>query len=186
MEKQNKLKKENKYKISEKKLAMTKENDSGEEIGKLIKIVIIIVMVFGLFSVITHFVNKKNDGSNNDNNKKEEIIINYDKILISDLLNQSAKEYYVLVSKEKDAYLNVYSSYFNLYKNKESALHVFSANLDDIFNANFVAEESNLNTNNISDIKFKKTTLVKIKDNKIVISYEGSEKIIEHLKQIIK
>lgn len=154
-----------------------------DELGNLVKIVLAVLVIFLVFYGLTVFIteNKKNEPADTG-----DIVIQYDEILLGTLFEQPASEYYVLANKEDDVYLQAYTTYITSYKSKENSIRVYTTSLDSGFNKNYVAEESHLNTNNLQELKLKGTTLLKIKDKKIVASYEGNAKIIEHLKNLIK
>ena len=141
-----------------------------------------ITAIFLIFYGITLLVTEKKA----EETPVTEATIQYDEILLSSLFEQPNNEYYVLVTKENDDYLGVYSVYTSKYQSKENKLRLYSANLSSGFNSSYEAEESNLNTTKIEELKLKDSTLLKISNKKIVASYEGSTKIIEHLKNISK
>lgn len=155
---------------------------TNNEMVKLVKIVLLITAIFLVFYGITLLVTEKKT----EETPVTEATIQYDEILISSLFEQPNNEYYVLVTKEDDDYLGVYSVYTSKYQSKENKLRLYSANLSSGFNSSYEAEESNLNTTKIEELKLKDSTLLKISNKKIVASYEGSTKIIEHLKNISK
>ena len=167
----------------DKKNVKAKTNNSiveNDEMRKLILITVVIVLIFGLFYVITKLVTE-------DNLKQDDILeeveISFDEIILGDLLNQKEKEYYVLVIFEKDVYASLYNSYFDEYYKKERPLPKYVANINNVFNKNFIAEESKFD---MTDLKFKESTLLKVKNNKIVETYEGRKKIVEYLKELIE
>ena len=155
---------------------------TNNEMVKLVKIVLLITAIFLIFYGITLLVTEKKA----EETPVTEATIQYDEILLSSLFEQPNNEYYVLVTKEDDDYLGVYSVYTSKYQSKENKLRLYSANLSSGFNSSYEAEESNLNTTKIEELKLKDSTLLKISNKKIVASYEGSTKIIEHLKNISK
>lgn len=155
---------------------------TNNEMVKLVKIVLLITAIFLIFYGITILVT--------DNRKEEQtptdVTIQYDEILLSSLFEQPNSEYYVLVTKEDDDYAGVYSVYTSKYQSKENKLRLYTANLSNGFNSSYEAEESNINITKIEELKLKDSTLLKISNKKIVAAYEGSTKIIEHLKSISK
>ena len=155
---------------------------TNNEMAKLVKIVLLITAIFLVFYGITLLVTE----NKTEETPVTEATIQYDEILLSSLFEQPNNEYYVLVTKEDDDYLGVYSVYTSKYQSKENKLRLYSANLSSGFNSSYEAEESNLNTTKIEELKLKESTLLKISNKKIVASYEGSTKIIEHLKNISK
>lgn len=158
-----------------------KNYDNGTEVSKLVELVIIVTIIFVIFYGITVLVNKKEENSSNNNSQT--VSVQYDEILISNILIQPNDEYYVMIYDIDDYDGIVYNSYLQLYKQKEEALRYYTAQLDNIFNKIFKSEESNLNISNIKQLKIKGSTLLKIRKGKIIAYYEG-DKIIEHLKEI--
>jgi len=179
----NKVVESNVLKQNKKESKSTKATVAKNEITNLVKIVLAITAVFAIFYGITTIVT---------NNKEEEtpetgdIVIQYDEILLGTLFEQPETEYYVLVTKEDDSYSSMYATYLSVYESKENALKVYDVNLDNGFNKSYKAEESNINTNSLKELKFKDSTLLKIQNKTIVASYEGYEKTGEHLNSLIK
>ena len=158
-----------------------KNYDNGTEVSKLVKLVIIVTVIFVIFYGITVLVNKKEENSSNNNSQT--VSVQYDEILISNILIQPNDEYYVMIYDADDYDVVVYNSYLQLYQQKEDALRYYTAELDNVFNNIFKAEESNLNVSNIQQLKIKSSTLLRIRNGRIAAHYEGDE-IIEHLKEI--
>lgn len=151
-------------------------------IGKLILIVAIIVVVILALFFITDIISKN---SNKPSGEDKTVEIQYDEILISNILSQSNRDYYVFVYDDKDSYNDVYNAYMSKYKSSPNATRIYLSALNNGFNKSFKAEESKI-TSNINELKFSKSTLVKVSNKQIVATYEGSEKIIEHFKSIVK
>lgn len=190
--------KEPKKKVVEtEKKEATKELTLGEEfkkfiksdIGSLIGIILIIVVVMTGFFFITDFIKKLNKV---DEELVMENDIQYDEILISNILKQPNGTYYVLMYDKgdesydsNDIYVETFNLYLNTYKGKENALRVYTVDLSQKFNEIYVTEEdSNLLVTNINDFKVKTTTLIKVENNKVVSAYETPNSIIEHLSSL--
>ena len=155
--------------------------DNGNEVAKLVKLVIVVTVIFVIFYGITVLVNKKEE--NKGNNSGQTVSIQYDEILIGNILTQPNDEYYVMIY-DTDNYDNVvYDSYLQLYKKKEDSLRFYTAQLDNIFNKIFKDDEANLDVKDIQQLKIKSSTLLRIKNGKIIAHYENDQ-IIEHLKSI--
>lgn len=159
----------------------TKTLVNSNEMVNLIKIILIVTAIFLIFYGITTLVADKN--SNNDTNP-EDVVIQYDEILLGTLFEQSNSEYYVLVTTEDDYNVQTYSSLVSSYKAKENALKVYTSNLDNGFNKSYKAEETKI-SNNLQELKLKGSTLLKIKEKNIVSSYEGND-IMSHLNSLLK
>ena len=77
---------------------MKKNYNSEIEIGNLFKIILIILVVFGIFYIFTYYLQKNRKSEMLKNNITNKITtIQYDEILLGDLLNQNDTEYYVLI-----------------------------------------------------------------------------------------
>jgi ethanolamine utilization protein EutP (predicted NTPase) len=157
---------------------------TNDEVKRLIKVTLTVLIIFSLFFLITYLVTREDKKTNTTPPPKTEI--QYDEIIIGEMLTKNNSEYYVLVTTEKDQFVSLYNSYLSIYKNKDNSIRVYSCNLDSVFNKNFIAEESVFEIAHIKDIRFKETTLVKIKNKQIVNTYEGKENIINQLKEMIK
>ncbi|MFV0250167.1 MAG: hypothetical protein ACK5HP_03950 [Bacilli bacterium] len=156
------------------------ETNSNEEIVKLIKFIVIITIILGVFYLITFFVTKT-ESNNTTTQDSEYVTIRYDKILIGSMFNQSTSEFYLLVELTDDPYLDTLESYLTSYTEKEESLKVYTADLNSVYNKKYHSETSSF------DGQFpimKETTLLKIKDNKVVEYYEGNKNVLEQLKII--
>lgn len=163
----------------EKNIKKASYNDN--EISKLIKLVVIVTVIFLAFYAITYFVNKKDEPQEETTTST----IQYDEILIGNLLTQPNDEYYVMIYENDDYNKVVYDAYLSLYSQKEDSLRYYTAILNNPFNEIFKSDKSNFIINEITDLKLAGSTLIKISNKKIDKYYEG-DSIIEHLKEITK
>lgn len=153
------------------------------ELLKLIKLVVIVSLIFVLFYVITIFVNKEEP--KNEEVTKTPASIQYDEILIGNLLEQPNDEYYVLVYDTEDSESNVYLAYLSNYSQNKKALRYYTAELNNPLNAGFVGEEANFKIKKITELKLTGPVLFKIKKGKISQYYEDT-KIKETLQELTK
>ena len=159
-----------------------KNYQDDNEISKLIKLVVVVTVVFLVFYLITYLVNREKTESETENNTAT---IQYDEILIGNLLEQPNDEYYVMIYDIDDYQSIVYETYLNLYSNKDDALRYYTATLNNPLNKNFVSDKSNFEIKKITDLKINGSSLIKIKNKKIEKYYVG-EDIISYLKEISK
>lgn len=157
----------------------TYNNDT--EISKLIKLIIVVSLIVLIFYGLTVLVNQEKEVENPDTPAS----IQYDEILIGNVLKQPNEEYYVMIYDDEDYDTSLYSTYLDLYKQKDEAIRIYTSQLNNPLNQNFKAEKSNLNINDISDLKVQSSTLLKINNGKIEEFYEGEE-LVEYLKEISK
>lgn len=170
-----------------KKINVNKRDSSqafggSEEVKRLMQIIAVLVVIFVIFYGITLLVTKKDE---NYTPEKEEVEIQYQEILASQILNQSSDSYYVMITFEEDAYLPLYDNYFDIYAQKESTIKKYNVNINNGFNINYISDVSNLETNIVHELKFKHSTLLKIKNQAIVSYFEGKEEIINYLNSVI-
>ena len=157
------------------------EYSDNSEISKLIKLIVIVTLIVLVFYGITAILNNDEEEDTQD----QSATIQYDEILIGNVLKQPNEEYYVMIYDDEDYDTSLYSTYLDLYKQKDEAIRIYTSQLNNPLNQNFKAEESNLDISDISDLKIQSSTLLKINDGKIEEFYEG-KKLVEHLKEISK
>lgn len=171
--------------MAKKNVSATIKNDN--EFYKLIKVTLILIICFGIFYVVTYFVTKNNANITGNGSTQEELAtIQYDKIVLGDIKNQNRSEYYVLLDKMDSNDYNLYQIYMNMYLTKENALKIFQVDMNDVFNRDYYADETNLNLEDMSKFRIKKATLLKIKNGEIISHFEGKDQIVKEFKSIIK
>ena len=179
------MKKTNKKNISKKKNQSIFSSDN--EMAKLILLIIIVALAFAIFYIITLFVIKKDEQKTENNEETTEATIQYQKILVSNILSQKDNEYYVLVYTENDPYYDAYENYLLYYEMaKEDAVPYYYVELNNAFNKKFINEKSNLKVEKAEEFKFSETTLLRIKDGKVISTYEGKDSITGKLGRMTK
>ncbi len=152
-----------------------------KEIKNMLIILGSVVLLVLVFFFITSFVVEKK--------QKDPLIlqpaIQYDEILVNSILNRSPEKYYVLVAKNMDN-TNLYNAYIQIAKTKENALKIYTVNLENAFNIDFLKETSNLSIDNINEIAFSEDTLILVEKGKIINSFEGREDILKQLEVMVK
>lgn len=153
--------------------------DDTSNIVNLIKMIVIVAVTFLAFYGITVLVtnNKEKETSTKNENTA---VIQYDEILVGQILNRPQNSYYVLIEGENDSHISEYQTYLDSSKTTEK---VYYAELSNLFNKKYYSEESNLNADSISQIRFKGTTLLKIENGQIINTYEENENILSELKK---
>lgn len=159
-----------------KKQSISSEN----EIGKLIKIVVVLVLIFLGFYLLTVFINKEDEVEK----QPEEVKIQYDNILVGNILTQPNDSYFVLVYASNDTNVDIYNGYLSNYTT--NAIRVYYATLDSPYNQRFIGEETNTKIKTIDDLKLKGTTLLKIEKGKITKTLDTADGIKEYLKELTK
>lgn len=159
------------------------------EMTKLIILILIVAVIFSIFYVVTLFVTKEdnNNETNDNNNSITETNIDYSKILAGNILSQKDSEYYALICFKDDMYVDSYKSYLQYYKDKiEGAVPFYFVDINNTLNSRFISDNSNLSVTDAKDFKFSQTTLLRIRDGKVISSYEGNDNIAGKLGRMTK
>ena len=155
----------------------------------MIKILVTLLVIFGIFYFITVLLVDNRKEENEDNNAVS--VIDSSKIILSQLLNRKEDEYYVIATKEslykssyiKTNYVEFYNNYINSYKQQENSVAFYYVDLDNALNKNFIGEKLNI-SNNIEQIKLNDEVLFKVKDGKIKKYYVGKDEILDELSKL--
>ena len=161
---------------------------SDNEMTKLLILILIVAVIFSIFYIITLFVTKKDDDAKQTNDENvSETVIDYDKILAGNILSQKNTEYYVLVCFKDDSYVDYYKNYLNYYSmNVEGAVPYYFVDINNTLNSSYVFDTSILNVTDAKKFKFSQTTLLRIKEGKVISSYEGYDNISSKLGRMTK
>ena len=153
-------------------------------IRNIIRIILILVITFGVFYLITTLVVNPVEEQTLNNTPTE---IGSTKITLNNLLNRKETEYYVLATKESDNsqvnYIMLYNNYISEYKKDEKALTFYNVDLNDALNKNYISEKLNI-SNEISEIKLNEEVLFKVKEGKIEEYFVGSKDILKALSNL--
>ena len=162
------------------KLNYEKTTD-GEEISKLIKIILIVTAVMVVFYGITVVVTKKaSEVSQEQNSEKTEI--QYDNIVIGSMLKIDGS-FYVLIEDEDDQRLSEYETLKQTIAANPDAPTIYIAHLSDGFNSKYLGEESNYSSD-MMKFKVTGTTLVKIDNHKITETYDSYDEINKKMNEL--
>ncbi len=179
-----------------KKAKLIKKNEKQEMVDNeysvktMVKTILIVLIIFGLFYLITYFVlNKKTESSDIET----PAVIDNEKITVSNILNQKEDEYYVLATKKslydktttkyEPNYIEMYNTYISKYQQEDDSLKVYKIDLDSAFNKNYISDKTSI-SDNASEIKISDEVLIKVSNKKIVNYYVGHSKIVEALKEL--
>lgn len=149
-----------------------------KEIFKFGKILLGLVLIIGILYVFTVYVVNKEQSYKRTNTEGK---INYDSIMLGTLLTKADEEYYVLAIDKSNISNNVYLNMVSNYKSGVKHLPIYIADLSNELNKSFVSTESSNKTDSIEDLKVKNTTLIKVKNKKIIKFIEVKEDIFNEL-----
>lgn len=165
--------------IKSKKMSATNTFINNEsEFSSFLKISIIVLTLIIIFTITTNII------VSNKNKKSTTTEIQYTKIIVGSILGRKETDYYVLAYQKDDSNLYYYNNYISTYKSKSDHLPVYEVDLSDGFNQSYVAEKSNFKITDISEIRFSKTTLLRIQGGQIIEIYETQEQIDNKLSEL--
>lgn len=156
-------------------------NSESSELSKLIKIVLIVTVIMIVFYGVTAVVTEKAKEATEEQNKQA-VEIQYDNIMIGSMLNIDGS-YYVLIENPDDIRLSEYSTLLQTIKANDDAPTIYTADLSSGFNSDYLSDKSNYDSD-MEKFKVTDTTLVRIRDHKIVDVYDSYDKIVKKLDEL--
>lgn len=160
----------------------TADLDNQFELKKLIIIVGVMLVSLLICYFIVDFIIAKRSTKKTVVNSGETAVIQYDEIIVGQLLDRSYDDYYVLATTNSK--LSDFQSYTSKLDGENNNPKLYTIDLDSAFNKKYLKDDSNLNVDDIKDIRFSKTTLLHIKDHKIDDSSDDLSDIIEILEDL--
>ncbi len=139
----------------------------------LIIFTIIIALCIGLYFLTEKVILKKDRESSSET---PEVVEGSRNILLSNLLKQSNKEYYVLVYDYKDKYVSFFKELIDGYRD-DYKVKLYTSDLNERLNKKYLSEKGNSKAETTEDLKINGPTLIKVIDKKITKYIEGEPKI---------
>lgn len=156
-----------------------------EEVVKMLKIGIVIVICFTVVYFTAEFINKYRS--------KEDIVeteIQKVEILMGETFEKKDSEYIVIYYDFKDKlYSGLYSTLVEGYNGYNESVPMYKVDLSTNFSKKYMAageEPSNTNPTALSNLKIKGATLIRIKDKTVIKYVEGKDNIKAYINEIMK
>lgn len=161
-----------------KKIETSTNISSNNEIYRLLKICIAVIIIFAiLYLVVGLFITKEIDLFKDKDNESTDTTTS-NAILANSVFDQKEEEYYVYFYDFNNENTNIATSIVNISSNYT----VYKVDTSDILNKNFVVEEnSNKSATNLDELKVIKDTIIKVSNDKIIEYYEGEQEITSKL-----
>ena len=161
-----------------KKIETSTNISSNNEIYRLLKICIVVIIIFAiLYLVVGLFITKEIDLFKDKDNESTDAATS-NAILANSVFDQKEEEYYVYFYDFNNENTNIATSIVNISSNYT----VYKVDTSDILNKNFVVEEnSNKSATNLDELKVIKDTIIKVSNDKIIEYYEGEQEITSKL-----
>ena len=138
-----------------------------ESLTKTIKILCILIVMFGIIYIGTAFV--RGELKSKDSSKSGETTIQYEEILAGSTFKMSDSEYIVLYYDFESNDAGLYDMMYSSYSQKGSSVKMYKVNLASGFNKSYVTTgEVKTNPSSSDDLKLKDPTLIRIKNKKVI------------------
>lgn len=179
-------KKETKKVKKNKKVIGNTSANYNEDVVKIIKIVCAIAICFAMVYFATSIINGELFGKE----ETTEVEIQKVEILMGETFEKEDSEYIITYYDFDDKiYSNLYTMLVEKYNSNSKAIPMYKVDLSTNFSKKYMAsEEENSNTNptELSNLKIKGATLIRIKDKKVVKYIEGKDDIKSYIDELIK
>lgn len=157
-----------------------KNVEESNEIKKIIKITIGVLLFFGIVYLVAGLLTGEIKFKEE---KKEEVAIQYSEILAESTFKQKDSEYYVVFydfDGNEAVLIDAFSS------NLSSDATLYKVDLSKAFNKNYIAEDGKTKSSpkNVNELKVVNPTLIKIKNKKVVKFQKGIDKIKEYVMKL--
>lgn len=153
----------------------TKYIEMDTEAKKIVKIVIIVFLFFGLAYGITILLSKYGVFEEGYTPLETSVSFSDEYILIGTILNRNENEYYVAFDDFSADTKNEYFS--DLIDNTSLKTKIYKVDMALSFNSKYKSKTSNPNAKTISKLAIKGETLIKVKNKKIVNYIQGISNI---------
>lgn len=158
-----------------------------EDVVKMIKIGVIVILCFAVIYFITAIVNGELFGKKET---KEEPVIQNVEILMGETFEKKDSEYIIVYYDFEDKiYSNLYSVLIENYNSTNKDIPMYKVNLATNFSKKYMANEeesSNTTPTSLSNLKVKGATLIRIKDKNVIKYIEGKDGIKNYIEEIMK
>lgn len=164
------------------KAEITTNTSFKESISKIIKILVIVLIIFGIFYLLTVYLTNRKESSSK--RIVSEAIIQYEEILAGSSFNMKSDEYIVIYyDKSNDDLKSNITNYITNYQDKENHLSLYTVDMSSAFNNKFNSSESNDHPSIVNDLKINGPTLIKFINHDAADYIEGVSEIENYLKQ---
>ena len=139
-------------------------------------VILVIFLVFYFVTVlITGYSGKKSSKENKDTT------ISYSTTIVGRSFSMPEEEYLILYYDNSDEELNDFVSLVSTYRSSEENYTIYTVDMGDSLNKNYVADSSNTTPSSVSEISINGPTLIHFSGHQVVEYIEGKEAITDYL-----
>lgn len=175
-------KKESKKVKKNKKVVGSTPAHYNEDVVKMVKIGVIVLLCFALIYFVTAIINGEIFGKEEE---APEVEIQKVEILMGETFEKKDSEYMIIYYDFDDRiYSSLYSMLVENYNAYNQDIPMYKVDLSTNFSKKYVAgeeESSNTSPTALSNLKVKGATLIRIKDKKVVKYIEGKDNIKSYI-----
>ncbi len=145
------------------------ETEEQAEIKKFIIVLLgLVIIIVGIYFFTRAFVTKDLFNKGEDVTYTEGTI-NYDTVIVGNMLSRPYTEYYVMAFDSESTQANYYNTVVSKYTKEEKASKVYYLDLNNELNKPYVATDENRSTSykSLDELKFGELTLIKVKNEKV-------------------
>ncbi len=169
------------------KLNYEKSYGSDNEVLKIVKILIGVVLFLVVFYFLAMLMTGEIKLGNKGKQEEAATEIQYDEILAGETFTKKESEYYVFYFNFSENIATTYLTYRDGYIGKTDHFPMYMVDLEKGFNTRYITkedEEREEYPENIDALKVTSPTILKIKDKKVVERIEGKDEVKEFLKAL--
>ena len=178
-------KKETKKVKKNKKIVDRTPAHYNEDVVRIIKIGLVVLVCFAVFYIATELINKYKNRE-----QEVEVEIQNVEILMGETFEKKDSEYMIVYYDFTDKlYSDLYSMIVNNYNSNVLDVPMYKVDLSTNFSKNYVAtekESSNTTPTSLSNLKVKGATLIRIKDKQVITYLEGKDNIKNYVDGLVK
>lgn len=151
-----------------------------EEFVKIVKVLGIVLVIFGSFYLLTLYITNK-DIKNKYANNVSEANIQYSEILAGSSFSKDGEYIVIYYDKSNESINSVYTDLVSAYKEKEEHSKIYTVDMSSSFNKPFVSASSNSNPKDSSELRIAGPTIIKFTDGVVSDYLEGEGEITSYL-----
>lgn len=151
-----------------------------EEFMKVIKVLVIVLGIFGGFYLLTLYITNR-DSKSKYTSDVNEATIQYSEILAGSSFSKDVEYVVIYYDKSNENINSVYTDLVSTYKDKEEHYAIYTVDMSSSFNKPFIAASSNSSPKDSSELRIVGPTLIKFKDGVVSDYLEGEGDITSYL-----
>lgn len=181
-----KKKNETKVKKSKKVISKTPAHYN-EDVMKMIKIGVIVIVCFAVIYFVTAIINGEIFGKKDTSVDSE---IQKVEILMGETFEKNDSEYVIVYYDFKDNnYSGLYDALVSNYNSSGKEVPMYKVDLSTNFSKKYMTKEGESSNNyptSLSELKISGPTLIRIKDKQVIKYIEGKDNIKNYIEEIVK